>query len=66
MGIIQQMASNPNTDWAFLSFSFDGKNIQDFGLVATLSGDRYSKNLTGPFANTFQTIPSRVGDVFGV
>ena len=34
---------------SFISFSFGGKWIEDFNLIATIDGDRMQRNLTGEF-----------------
>lgn len=36
----------------FISFSYGGKNIEEFNLIATFSGDRLSKNVYAPFEDT--------------
>jgi len=34
---------------SFISFSFGGRRIEDFNLIATVSGDRMTRKLTGDF-----------------
>ncbi len=36
----------------FISFSYGGKNIEEFNLIATFSGDRLSKGIYAPFEDT--------------
>lgn len=39
----------------FISFSYGGKNIEDFNLIAVFSGDRLSKNIYSSFEDTTTT-----------
>lgn len=39
----------------FISFSYGGKNIEEFNLVAIFSGDRLSKNIYSSFEDTITT-----------
>lgn len=64
MGIINSMRTNANVDWEFISFSFDGKNIYDFGVVAAASGDRYQRVIGGNYSHSYETVPGRVGDTY--
>ena len=36
---------------SFISFSYGGRNIEDFGLIATTVGDRISRNIYADFNN---------------
>ena len=40
---------------SFISFSFGGQWIEDFNLIATVDGDRMSRNLTGEFEDLTST-----------
>lgn len=40
---------------SFISFSYGGKFIEDFGLIATISGDRLQKNLYANFEDDITT-----------
>ena len=39
----------PFMNRSFISFTFDGKHIEDFNLVATIDGDRMSRSAYSPF-----------------
>ena len=47
--------SLPLMDRSFISFSYGGKNIEDFNLIATISGDRLQKNLYASFKDNITT-----------
>jgi len=40
---------------SFISFTFGGKKIEDFDLIATISGDRLSRAGYAPFQDTVST-----------
>lgn len=40
---------------SFISFTYGGKKIEDFNLIATISGDRLNKNAYSPFNDTVTT-----------
>lgn len=48
-------ASLPYRYRSFISFSFGGKWIEDFDMIATVDGDRMSKNLMGEFEDLTST-----------
>lgn len=47
--------SLPLMDRSFISFSYGGKNIEDFNLIATINGDRLQKNLYASFKDNITT-----------
>lgn len=61
---IENMINNANTDWDFISFSFNGKNIQDFGLIVIADNNRYARQLTKTFTNNYSTIKGKIGDLY--
>ena len=61
---INIMRKNPNTDWDFISFSFNGRDIQDFGLIAVADNNRYSRQLVQSFTANYSTIKGRAGDIY--
>lgn len=64
MGLVNSMRGSLGVDWSFISFNFDGRDIQDFGVVAALSGDRYQRNMSGNFTHNFETVIGKIGDVY--
>ena len=45
----------PFMNRSFISFTYGGKHIEDFNLIATVTGDRMSKNGYGAFDDTVST-----------
>ena len=45
----------PYMNRSFISFSFGGKNIEDFGLIAVTNGDRIDRNGSSDFENLTTT-----------
>lgn len=48
----------------FISFSYGGKNIEDFNLIACFNGDRLSKNIYSSFEDTTTNQPELDGQLF--
>ena len=48
----------------FISFSYGGKNIEDFGLLAVFEGDRFTKDFYAPFQDTVTTQAEIDGQIF--
>ena len=48
-------ASLPFMNRSFISFTYGGKKIEDFNLIATISGDRMSRSGYAPFEDTVTT-----------
>jgi len=40
---------------SFISFTYGGKRIEDFNLIATISGDRLSRDAYASFSDTVTT-----------
>jgi len=40
---------------SFISFTYGGKKIEDFDLIATISGDRINRNAYASFDDTVST-----------
>lgn len=55
---------NRLSDKSFISFTFDGKGIEEFGMAVVSNGDRYSTNLHPNFSNTISTVPGRIGSIY--
>lgn len=51
-------------DRSFLSFTFDGEAIENFGFAVVYNGDRLSSVLQPNFSNTTSTIPGRTGTLY--
>lgn len=51
-------------DKSFLSFTFDGKAIEDFGFAVVYNGDRLSNAFHPTFTNTTTTVPGRLGSIY--
>jgi len=45
----------PHRERSFISFTYGGKHIEDFNLIATLKGDRMERGLYGEFADNVST-----------
>lgn len=51
-------------DKSFLSFTFNGHAIEEFGCAVVSNDDRYSTSLQPQFSNTITTIPGRIGSLY--
>lgn len=51
-------------DKSFLSFTFDGKAIEEFGFAVVYNGDRLSTALQPEFSNSTSVVPGRLGSVY--
>ena len=52
----------PFMNRSFISFSYGGKNIEDFNLIATIEGDRLSRDAYGSFddlTTTYDALPGQ-------
>ena len=51
-------------DKSFISFTYDGKAIEEFGMAVVSSGDRLSTSIHPSFNNTISTVPGRTGSIY--
>ena len=51
-------------DKSFISFTYDGKTIEEFGMAVVSSGDRLSTSIHPSFNNTISTVPGRTGSIY--
>lgn len=51
-------------DKSFLSFTFNGVDVNSLGLAVVSNGDRYSSPLQPTFTNSFSTIPGKIGSFY--
>lgn len=51
-------------DKSFLSFTFNGVDVNSLGLAVVSNGDRYSLSLQPTFTNSFSTIPGKIGSFY--
>jgi len=49
---------------SFISFSYGGKNIEDFNLLATIDGDRIDRNAYSNFDNLTTTYDALQGQFY--
>lgn len=55
---------NNIVDKSFISFNFDGKSIEDFGMTVVSNGDRLSTSIHPAFNNTISTVAGRTGSIY--
>lgn len=51
-------------DKSFLSFTFNGHAIEEFGCAVVSNDDRYTTSLQPQFTNTVTTVPGRIGSLY--
>lgn len=51
-------------DKSFLSFTFNGHAIEEFGCAVVSNDDRYATFLQPQFSNTITTVPGRIGSLY--
>ena len=51
-------------DKSFISFTYDGKAIEEFGMAVVSSGDRLSTSLQQNFTNTITNISGKNGSLY--
>jgi hypothetical protein len=49
---------------SFISFSYGGKNIEDFGLIAASDGDRMTRDGYASFEDITSTYPTLTGQFY--
>ena len=55
---------NELSDKSFISFTFDNKRIEEFGMAVVSDGDRLSTSIHPDFNNTTSTISGRIGSIY--
>ena len=56
--------SLPQLNRSFISFTFGGKPIEDFGVITVIDGDRMEKSLYASFNDNTTTIDTRNGQLY--